>query len=160
MEKTLFWRTLSSTTFWFNLITGIIGILALPEVIAIIPNKWLEFVAVVNPIGNFLIRQFLTATPITRSAARRARVKAGMHPNDTHLNRRMSDPIPLPEELKDATPKRRHTDTSGHAPVGRTVTETSVVKTTKKHKPAKKKRKTAPKKPFKIEGRDYVTRNR
>lgn len=157
MQDTIFWRTVSSVTFWFNLITGITGVLALPEVVAIIPKGWLEVVAVVNPVGNFLIRQFLTATPITRGAAERARTRAGLNRHDIHLHRRLSDTLPLAEEIQaQAAPRRRKTDTEenrGPALVGRTVTTTGDVAPTRtRHK--------KPNTGFSVEGREHVTRKR
>lgn len=100
-ERTLFWRTVTSTTFWFNIITFAIAALALPEVADIIPEKYAKLMLVVNPLGNLIIRQFLTATPITRMAADRARARAGM-PAHKKVGNRWTDPPALPGEANEA----------------------------------------------------------
>ena len=55
---------LLSRVFWFNILTGIIGILAIPELVAILPPEVLRYVAIINPVGNVILRR-LTSTPVT-----------------------------------------------------------------------------------------------
>jgi hypothetical protein len=48
------WYT--SKTFWFNIITAILAILAMPEVLAIIPVEYLKYIAAIGVIGNIILR--------------------------------------------------------------------------------------------------------
>ena len=54
---------LRSKTIWFNLITGILAILALPEIVAVLPVTFLPQLAVINALGNLILR-VLTNQPL------------------------------------------------------------------------------------------------
>ncbi len=45
-----------SRTMWFNLITGVLAILALPEIIALIPAAYLGKLLIINAVGNLILR--------------------------------------------------------------------------------------------------------
>ena len=56
----IFWKTflgaLRSKVMWFNVITFVLALLALPEIVAIIPMGWLPTMIIVNSVGNFILR--------------------------------------------------------------------------------------------------------
>ena len=54
---------LRSKTIWFNLITGTLAILALPEIVELVPAEWLSKLAIVNAVGNLILR-FITNKPL------------------------------------------------------------------------------------------------
>jgi hypothetical protein len=52
-----------SKTVWFNIITFILLVLAMPEFISIIPSSWLGPIAFAAGIGNLMLRVFFTSQP-------------------------------------------------------------------------------------------------
>ncbi len=54
---------LKSKTMWFNAITGLLAILALPEVTTLIPTSFLPNLAIINALGNLILR-VLTDQPL------------------------------------------------------------------------------------------------
>lgn len=54
-----------SKSLWFNLITIILAVLALPEFVSILPPAWLVYLGFINAIGNMIIRTFFTNGPVT-----------------------------------------------------------------------------------------------
>lgn len=54
---------LTSRTVQFAALTVIVGILALPEVVDIIPLRWMPFITAIVGIGNFLLR-LITVRPV------------------------------------------------------------------------------------------------
>jgi hypothetical protein len=56
-----------SKTIWFNIISGIIGVLAIPQFISVLPSFVLNYVVVVNAIGNWILRTYFTSTSIGSS---------------------------------------------------------------------------------------------
>lgn len=59
MNFNSFFGALRSKTIWFNLITGTLAILATPEIVQVVPVEWLPKIAIINAIGNLILR-FLT----------------------------------------------------------------------------------------------------
>lgn len=57
-----------SLTIWFNAVALIVGVLSLPEVVAIIPTNMLRIVVLVVAVGNLILR-FRTDTPIAFGAS-------------------------------------------------------------------------------------------
>lgn len=55
------WYT--SKTVWFNIVTFVIGLFAIPSVVQLVPSVALPILAIVNPVGNYVLR-FLTTTAI------------------------------------------------------------------------------------------------
>ena len=55
---------LRSKTIWFNFITGLLAILALPEINILIPSSFLPSLAIINAVGNLFLR-FLTNQPLS-----------------------------------------------------------------------------------------------
>lgn len=51
-----------SKTIWLNIITGVLAILALPEFISLLPVSELPYVALVNAVGNAILRMINTTT--------------------------------------------------------------------------------------------------
>jgi len=49
-----------SKTLWFNLITLVIAVLALPEFLSLLPEDKMPYIAVVNAIGNAVLRLYTT----------------------------------------------------------------------------------------------------
>jgi hypothetical protein len=52
-----------SKTLWFNVITVLLAVLALPELVSLIPEDSMPYIALANGIGNMILR-FLTTQPI------------------------------------------------------------------------------------------------
>lgn len=52
----IFLGSLKSKTMWFNTITGLLAVLALPEIVAIIPSAWLPAMIIINSVGNLILR--------------------------------------------------------------------------------------------------------
>lgn len=46
----------SSRTFWFNILSGLMIIAAMPEVSALLPEFWLKWLALFNAVGNLFMR--------------------------------------------------------------------------------------------------------
>lgn len=55
---------LASKTVWFNIIVGIVGVLALPEFISVFPPELLKYAVFVGAVGNFILRVYFTKTAI------------------------------------------------------------------------------------------------
>jgi hypothetical protein len=53
----------------FNVITGILGVIAIPQFISVLPSSVLTYVAVINPVGNWILRTYFTTTAIGTSAS-------------------------------------------------------------------------------------------
>ena len=49
-----------SKTLWFNLITVIITIIALPEVTHLIPTAGIPYIGLINAVGNAILRIYTT----------------------------------------------------------------------------------------------------
>ena len=62
-------RIWDSKTVWFNVITIILAVIALPEFVSIISPSLLPYIALVNSVGNLLLRVFFTSQPVTEFAA-------------------------------------------------------------------------------------------
>ena len=45
-----------SRTVWFNIATGALTLLAMPEVMAILPPEWAKWFALGNALGNMYMR--------------------------------------------------------------------------------------------------------
>jgi len=45
-----------SRTYWFNIFTGASALLAMPEILAVLPQEWLKWIALGNVLGNMLVR--------------------------------------------------------------------------------------------------------
>ncbi len=60
MEAKPWWQ---SKTIWFNIITLGLAVLALPELISILPVMTLPYLAFINALGNMVLR-FMTEKPI------------------------------------------------------------------------------------------------
>ena len=56
---------LQSKTVWFNLITFVLALIALPSFISILPASIIPDIAIINSIGNLILRVFFTSQPIT-----------------------------------------------------------------------------------------------
>ena len=54
---------LQSKTVYFNIITFVLLVLAMPEFISIIPVSWLQPIAFTAAIGNLILRVFFTSQP-------------------------------------------------------------------------------------------------
>lgn len=54
-----------SKTLWFNILTVIAAILAVPEITSLIPAEWLKYIVAVNALGNIILRIFSTSIPIS-----------------------------------------------------------------------------------------------
>ena len=59
---------LLSKTFYFNLITGVLAVLALPEVVAIIPLEYLPVIGLFTAIGNIVLRT-ITNLPLNEKTS-------------------------------------------------------------------------------------------
>lgn len=49
-----------SKTFWWNIISALVAIFALPEFISIIPSAYLPVIGLVSAIGNLILRMITT----------------------------------------------------------------------------------------------------
>jgi hypothetical protein len=58
-----------SKTVWFNIITGIIAVLALPTVLQVVPTAWMPAIGIVDSIGNWVLRVYFTSTAIETAPA-------------------------------------------------------------------------------------------
>jgi hypothetical protein len=65
MTKSIF----QSKTVWFNLISLALAIIALPEFISLLPQGSLPFIALINSIGNLILRVYFTSEPIENKPA-------------------------------------------------------------------------------------------
>ena len=45
-----------SRTYWLNVLTGALALLAMPEMLAVLPPEWLKWIALGNVLGNMLVR--------------------------------------------------------------------------------------------------------
>ena len=59
-----------SKTVWFNLVVFVIGVLALPEFVRVLPATWLPYDVLGGAVGNLILRIWFSSTPITAFAAR------------------------------------------------------------------------------------------
>lgn len=50
-----------SKTLWFNIISGIVALLALPEFISLITEDALPYIALITALGNMILRGITTA---------------------------------------------------------------------------------------------------
>lgn len=55
------WRTIV-----FNILSGALLIMSLPEFVAVLPPEWASWIALANVVGNMALRG-MTTTPIGRS---------------------------------------------------------------------------------------------
>lgn len=62
MNQKQFWQ---SKTVWWNLITLVLAVLALPEFISIIPISWTPVIGMLNGIGNLILRVYFTTQPVS-----------------------------------------------------------------------------------------------
>ena len=46
-----------SRTYWLNIISGGLALLAMPEVAAVLPPDWLKWIALANVLGNLAVRK-------------------------------------------------------------------------------------------------------
>lgn len=56
------WRTIA-----FNVLSGAVLLLAMPEFIAVLPPEWVPWAALGNVLGNVALR-YITTTPIGRKS--------------------------------------------------------------------------------------------
>ena len=49
-----------SKTVWFNVITLVLTVLALPEFVRLLPESALQYIALANGLGNLALRIFFT----------------------------------------------------------------------------------------------------
>ena len=54
-----------SRVVWFNIVTGILALIAFPQFISIVPASAEPWIALINAIGNWVLRVYFTSTPIT-----------------------------------------------------------------------------------------------
>lgn len=54
----------NSKTVWFNIVTGILALLAFPQLISIIPAAAEPYIAILNALGNYVLRVYFTNTAI------------------------------------------------------------------------------------------------
>jgi hypothetical protein len=45
-----------SRTFWLNLVSFGLALLALPDFISLVPQFWLPYVGLINAVGNLYLR--------------------------------------------------------------------------------------------------------
>lgn len=65
-----------SATVWFNVLALVLMVLTAPEVVQVLPAGWLQPIAAVTAIGNFLLR-FRTQVPITSAGKAREAKRSG-----------------------------------------------------------------------------------
>lgn len=58
--KTIF----ESKTVWLNVITFALAVVALPEFISLLPLDALPYIALLNSLGNIILRVYFTTQPI------------------------------------------------------------------------------------------------
>ena len=58
-----------SKVFWFNILTALAAIAAIPEITTILDPAWLKYIVALNAIGNVILRVF-TSTPIGPTPAK------------------------------------------------------------------------------------------
>lgn len=63
-----------SKVVWFNVVVFIIGFLALPEFINVLPQTWLPYDVLGGAAGNLILRIFFTNQALTRFAARKEKM--------------------------------------------------------------------------------------
>ena len=61
---------LSSKTVWFNILSLVLVVIALPEFISIVPETFIKYIALLNPVVNYILRTYFTSTTLTAYAAR------------------------------------------------------------------------------------------
>lgn len=54
-----------SKTFWFNVVTFVLGVLALTEFVSVLPKTAAPYIALANAVGNLILRLWFTDTPVT-----------------------------------------------------------------------------------------------
>ena len=59
-----------SKTFWFNSITLLLAIIALPDFVSLLPDTLLPYIALVGSMGNLVLRTFFTSSPLTLDKAK------------------------------------------------------------------------------------------
>lgn len=52
---------------WFNIVSFILAALALPEFISLLPEGSLQIIALLNAIGNMVLRMYFTEKALTPS---------------------------------------------------------------------------------------------
>ena len=60
----------SSKIVWFNVLSLILVIIALPEFISVIPESFIKYIALLNPVVNYILRTYFTNAPLTAFAAK------------------------------------------------------------------------------------------
>jgi hypothetical protein len=71
---------IQSWTLWFNALAGLLAVLASPDVLAVLPEAWLQPIASFAAIGNILLRVFHTKQPLVSSRQARAAKRSGARP--------------------------------------------------------------------------------
>ena len=56
---------MQSKTFWLNLISSVLVILALPEFVSLLPVEAIRYIALITTVGNVVLRMFFTTQPIS-----------------------------------------------------------------------------------------------
>lgn len=59
---------LASKTVWFNVISFVLALVALPEFISILPATALPYIAVLTSVGNMVLRLYFTTQPLSVGA--------------------------------------------------------------------------------------------
>ena len=54
-----------SKTVWFNVVTFVLALVAFPQFISMIPASAEPWIALVNAVGNWVLRVYFTTVPIT-----------------------------------------------------------------------------------------------
>ena len=57
-----------SKTVWFNVVVFLVGFLALPEFVKVIPATWLPYDILGGALGNLILRIFFTTTAVSPSS--------------------------------------------------------------------------------------------
>ena len=58
-------KVFSSKTVWFNIITAVCLVFALPEFISVLPATAIPYITLAGAIGNMILRIFYTKKPTT-----------------------------------------------------------------------------------------------